>query len=223
MNLTECLSRFDIALRLGNTDAVSIPASKWRDAVVEFNRPVRMNDFPDEWNPLILDAERTLAFLDGFPRLETEVLEKMRNGVIALEGEGLRLPAPFPIPAERLRNGFSLEVVPPYFARFQAPVLIAKPDLDLAATRAAEAKAATAVWDGRVREVDERIRAGFASSEEHRDWLGKLAQARNRRYAAAWTWRCNLGFIADPAEAAEAVEAFFTPLNRGMPGSAPLE
>src|SRR5262249_38240446 len=143
-NLLQCLARFGIVLRLGNADVVGL-ANSFAELLARievFNRPVRMKDFPDELNPLCLAGEKAIAFLEGVPLLPDKVLESMRNGVVALEGEHLQLLAPSPITAERIRQGFSLEVPAPYFDRFLAPRLLTEADLALAADRANQAKAA---------------------------------------------------------------------------------
>jgi hypothetical protein len=225
---SEWLRRFDVTMRAGQEviRAATALTTKARAAVERSNAGIRLDGFPDEFQPSVLDEERVLAFLSQLPSLSGNTGERLRGCTFLLTHEALYLVAPAPLLAGALRGGYALDVPDPYFDRFVAPRLDAPFDLTLARDRASRARHAMEHWLGQVKEGEQNIAAAH-SPEVRAALLREVAKARARRYAAAWSWEYTLRPLVaahgtgqvqqEHLEAQEAATAFQVPINWGMP------
>lgn len=167
----------------------------------------RLQGLPDDLNPLILDPERVLAFIEGLPQQTENVLHKLENKFVALGSEGLRLSVTSPIEAASIATGYEL-LLPVKDGLVISAALRTSVRHSFAQAIAAKAKN---TLDDVVQEVKRLEESGAFYTE--------LSQAKWRRFAIATVWRLATASLAEvdrryrseAKEAAKQASAFVTP------------
>lgn len=174
---------------------------------------VRLPGLPDDLNPLVLDAARVEAFIEGLPCQPETVLSRLDSRWLALGVEGMHLSAASPVDAATIAGGYQLIVPDEDGSVVQATMRLPLRQ-DHAQSVATRAKAALRGFEAEVAALE----ASAANSST-------LAQAKWRRFAAAMVWRdasqcladVNPAFGDDLNDALDAVGRYMMPPWVGMP------
>jgi hypothetical protein len=190
-------------------------AERLREAVEAHNHASRLEGHPDELNPVTLDPERVIAFVEGLPRLPEAVLARLGGRTLALGTAGYALSSSSPVSAQAVEHGYSLSLP-------DEDEAVVKATLHADVSReACEALAARAEQSARASDAEvESLGARGAPP-------GEVTAARWRRFAAAKVWETAARSVCEVAPkdreakkrwkaASQAVKGWVTPPWAGM-------